>query len=47
MFNYMPLTDYKIPIIVGRNDEPTTSESDPNHPNGSFITKQYNDLIDK
>ena len=42
----MPLIDYKIPIIVGRNDIPTTSESDPEHPNGSFVTAKYNDLID-
>lgn len=42
----MTLTDYKIPIIVGRNDVPTTAETQPNHPNGSFVIKQFNDLID-
>lgn len=47
MSNYMSLTDYKIPIITGRNDQPTTSETNPNHPNGSFITAKYNDLIDE
>lgn len=45
MSNYM-LNNYKIPIIAGRNDIPTTSESQSNHPNGSFTTKKFNDLID-
>lgn len=42
----MPISDYKIPIIAGRNDVPTTSNSQENHPNGSFIVKKFNDLID-
>lgn len=43
----MALTDYKIPIIAGRNDVPTTSNSQENHPNGSFCTKKFNDLIEE
>lgn len=42
----MALSDRKIPIIVGRNDVPTTSESEENHPNGSFLISNYNALID-
>lgn len=40
------LNDYKIPIITGKNDIPTTNESQPNHPNGSYFTAKYNSLID-
>lgn len=43
----MALSQHKIPIITGRNDVPTTSESQENHPNGSFTTAKYNDLIDE
>ncbi|PHV63196.1 hypothetical protein [Cyanobacterium aponinum] len=43
----MALSQHKIPIITGRNDVPTTSELEPNHPNGSFTTAKYNDLIDE
>ncbi|WP_342597693.1 hypothetical protein VKI21_06945 [Cyanobacterium aponinum UTEX 3222] len=43
----MALSDHKIPIITGKNDVPTTSESQENHPNGSFTTAKYNALIDE
>jgi len=43
----MALSEHKIPIITGRNDVPTTSESEANHPNGSFTTAKYNALIDE
>ena len=43
----MALSQHKIPIITGRNDVPTTSESQENHPNGSFTTAKYNALIDE
>ncbi|MBL1208262.1 hypothetical protein [Geminocystis sp. GBBB08] len=39
----MPFSDYKIPIIVGKNDVPSISGD--NHPNGSFVTEKYNALI--
>ena len=42
----MALSDRKIPIIAGRNDTPTTSETEANHPNGSFLISKYNALID-
>lgn len=42
----MPLIDHKIPIITGRNNIPTTSPTELNHPNGSFLTAEYNALID-
>lgn len=42
----MALSDRKIPIITGRNDVPTTSETEENHPNGSFLISKYNALID-
>lgn len=43
----MALIDNKIPIITGRNDVPTTSTVDVEHPNGSFFTAKYNNLIDE
>lgn len=42
----MNLDQYKIPIIAGRNDTPTTTESQLNHPNGSFVVNKINSLID-
>ena len=42
----MALSDRKIPIIAGRNNTPTTSQSEANHPNGSFFISKYNALID-
>ncbi|MBD2395685.1 hypothetical protein H6G11_15680 [Cyanobacterium aponinum FACHB-4101] len=42
----MTLSNHKIPIITGRNDVPTTSESEANHPNGSYLIDKYNNLID-
>lgn len=42
----MALSDRKIPIIAGRNDTPTTSQTEANHPNGSFLISKYNALID-
>ena len=42
----MALVDRKIPIIAGRNDIPTTSKVEENHPNGSFLISRYNSLID-
>lgn len=43
----MAISTHKIPIISGRNDTPTTSEAQANHPNGSFLTSRYNALIDE
>jgi hypothetical protein len=42
----MTLDNYKIPIIVGRNDTPTTNINQSNHPNGAFLVNKYNSLID-
>lgn len=42
----MALSDHKIPIIAGRNDSPTTSPTQLKHPNGAFITRNINNLID-
>lgn len=43
----MALSNHKIPIITGRNNVPTTSELEPNHPNGSYLINKYNNLIDE
>lgn len=43
----MTLNNYKIPIIVGRNDIPTTNINQSNHPNGAFLVNKYNALIDE
>lgn len=40
----MAFSNYKIPIIPGKNDVPSVSGA--THPNGSFITEKYNSLID-
>jgi hypothetical protein len=42
----MTLNNYKIPVIVGRNDTPTTNVNQSNHPNGAFFVNKYNGLID-
>lgn len=42
----MPLSDHKIPIIDGRNNIPTTSSQQSNHPNGAYVTAKINSLID-
>jgi hypothetical protein len=43
----MTLNNYKIPIIVGRNDIPTTNINQSNHPNGAFLVNKYNGLINE
>lgn len=43
----MTLNSHKIPTQSGRNETPTTDFTDPNHPNGSFFTLAYNNLIDE
>lgn len=40
----MTLDQFKIPIITGRNDIPST-DAQLIHPNGSFVTEKYNSLI--
>lgn len=41
----MALTDYKIPIVEGRNSCPSI-EGEPNHPNAAYICANYNSLVD-
>ena len=42
----MVIEDYQIEIVTGINDTPTTGV-EANHPNGSFVTEKYNNLIDE
>ena len=42
----MAIRDHEIEIITGINDVPTTGVES-NHPNGSFLTEKYNNLINE
>jgi hypothetical protein len=42
----MALSDYKIDLVQGKNANPSQSGNS-NHPNASYLCKQFNDLIDE